>query len=80
MLGDVPERLLRGPVQAECEIDGHRSKVLVRPEGHAHPMRILELLTVPVESGHQSDVLEHPGVELVREMPDFLHDARRALL
>jgi hypothetical protein len=76
----VGDGLLRHAEQAERHVRTERVETVACGEAHGDLMERLDIGAVTPQCCHQAHVLEHTGMQFVREVPDGLGEIRDAFL
>ena len=80
MLGDVAERFLHDPIEAQPDVCRHALEIALRLERHGKTMCPRELAAVAGKRNGHADVLEQARMELVGEVADPLRERDSARL
>ena len=80
MGGDVAQRFLRDPVQAQRWLGSDGAEVSVRAAREHRAVRALELGAVAGQGREKARVPEHRGMQVVGKVTNVLRERARALL
>ena len=78
--GRVGQRFLRDPKQAQRDIGIERAELVLGSERHLELMVLFDVSAETSQWRHQTGVLQHAGMQLVREIADGVGKFRRAAL